>query len=203
MEKKIANGRYTLKQLLGTGSYGRVFYSAPYAIKEISMTLQPYMRKALDHEIKILMSLNHPNIVQTHEVIYEKDFVYIVMEYCEEDLSKLIGQFVGKEDKARDALKQIVMGFKELTKLGIVHRDLKPANVLFSKGQMKLADFGLAKFVENSENVLLRSCVGTPLYMAPQILRNESYTPKCDVWSVGVVFYELLFGCQPWRGSTR
>jgi serine/threonine protein kinase len=71
------------------------------------------------------------------------------MEYCEEDLTKRIKSFVGNEDKAKDALKQIILGFKELNKMGIVHRDLKPANILVSKGSLKLADFGFAKFVEN------------------------------------------------------
>lgn len=125
------------------------------------------------------------------------------MEYCEEDLTKTIKSFVGNEDKAKEALRQIIVGFKELTKIGIVHRDLKPANILVSKGVLKLADFGLAKFVENSENSLLKSCVGTPLYMAPQILRRENYSPKCDVWSVGVIFYEMLFGRPPWTGSSE
>jgi serine/threonine protein kinase len=70
MEKKIASGRYVLKQVLGTGSFGKVYYSNPYAIKEISMALPPYLRTALDNEINILMSLNHPNIVRLIEVIY-------------------------------------------------------------------------------------------------------------------------------------
>jgi serine/threonine protein kinase len=72
-----------LKQLLGTGSFGKVYLSQPYAIKEISMALPPHMRIYLDNEIKILMSLNHPNIVRLIEIVYERDFVYIVMEYCE------------------------------------------------------------------------------------------------------------------------
>jgi serine/threonine-protein kinase ULK/ATG1 len=147
MEKKIANGRYVLKQVLGTGSFGKVYYSSPYAIKEISMALPPYLRTALDNEIKILMSLSHPNIVRLIEVIYEKEYVYIVMEYCEEDLTKSIKSFVGNEDKAKEALRQIILGFKELNKIGIVHRDLKPANILVNKGLLKLADFGFAKFV--------------------------------------------------------
>ncbi len=96
---------------------------------------------------------------------------------------------MGNEEKAKEALKQIVLGFRELTKIGIVHRDLKPANILVNRGLLKLADFGFAKFVDTSENALLKSCVGTPLYMAPQILRRENYSTKCDVWSVGVIFY--------------
>lgn len=83
MEKRIANGRYILKQVLGTGSFGKVYLCSPYAVKEIPMSLPPYLRQALDNEIKILMSLNHPNIVKLVEVVYERDYVYIVMEYCE------------------------------------------------------------------------------------------------------------------------
>lgn len=96
------------------------------------------------------MSLNHQNIVQLIEVIYEKDYVYIVMEYCEEDMSKTIKSFAGNEKKAFESLKQILMGFRELIRVGVVHRDLKPANILVKQGVLKLADFGFAKFVDSS-----------------------------------------------------
>lgn len=81
-------------------------------------------------------------------------------------------------------------------KLRIVHRDLKLANILVSTNfQIKLADFGFAKFMEE-ENYLTSYC-GTPLTMAPEILRREKYNEKCDVWSVGVIIYQMAFGKAP------
>jgi serine/threonine-protein kinase ULK2 len=84
--------------------------------------------------------------------------------------------------------------------LGIIHRDLKPANILNHDGIVKIADFGFAKYVDNYSSQLLRSCVGSPLYMAPQVLGRKQYTTKCDIWSIGVIFYEMLFHDVPWKG---
>lgn len=105
-----------------------------------------------------------------------------------------------EEDEAHRIFIQIVNGMNELVKLRIVHRDLKPANILYTKGVFKLADFGLAKYVQN-EDQLLKTRVGTPFYMAPQILLNEKYTSKCDIWSLGVIFYQLVFGRIPWYAT--
>lgn len=84
-------------------------------------------------------------------------------------------------------LKQILCGYKELSRLKIVHRDLKPANILLKDSCLKIADFGMSRLQEAGE--LLRSHVGTPYYMAPQVLQRIDYTNKCDVWSMGVIFY--------------
>lgn len=85
----------------------------------------------------------------------------------------------------------------ELVKLHVVHRDLKPANILYTRGVFKLADFGLAKYIDH-ECQLLKTQAGTPFYMAPQILLHEKYTSKCDIWSLGIIYYQLLFGKIPW-----
>ena len=85
-----------------------------------------------------------------------------------------------------------------------MHRDIKPANILFSKGKIMLADFGFAKAIDETEKTLKErhSILGTPLYMSPQILNEGAYTVKCDVWSTGCLFYELLFGKLPWIGTS-
>ena len=85
-----------------------------------------------------------------------------------------------------------------MNELGIVHRDLKPANILLSHGKCKISDFGFARSLDYGDETVLRSIVGTPLYMSPQILKHQTYTSKSDLWSVGLIFYELLHGQTPW-----
>ncbi len=127
--------------------------------------------------------------------------MYLVMEYCEQDLAKYLKKNKCDEKTAIFILKQLVLGFRELVNQGIIHRDLKPANILVnSKGEFKLADFGFAKFVDHYDSKLLYSIVGTPLYMSPQILNKSQYTTKSDIWSLGFIFYEMLTGTYPWMG---
>lgn len=93
---------------------------------------------------------------------------------------------------------QIVRAFQFLHRHKILHRDIKPANILIHNGVCKLADFGLAKIVdERNENLTFNK--GTPLFMSPQILKQEQYTNKSDVWSLGVTFYFMLFKEFPWN----
>lgn len=99
-------------------------------------------------------------------------------------------------------LMDILNGFTTLVSNGIIHRDIKPENILVSNGKLKIADFGFAKVVLSSSQ-LNKTNVGTPVYMSLQILKNQKYTSKCDVWSLGVVIYELLFGKLPFYGSTE
>jgi serine/threonine protein kinase len=93
-------------------------------------------------------------------------------------------------------LVQILNGFGELVKNGVIHRDLKPENILIKDDTLKIADFGFAKLSEN--NSYLKTLVGTPAYMAPQILLEQKYTYKCDIWSLGVIAYEMMVGKIPW-----
>jgi serine/threonine-protein kinase ULK/ATG1 len=104
-----------------------------------------------------------------------------------------------KEDEAFDVIRQIICGFAQLVHERIVHRDLKPANILIHDGVFKIADFGFAKYVDNFGSQMLKSCVGSPIYMAPQLLERTPYTTKCDIWSIGIIFYEMLFGSPPWK----
>lgn len=83
-------------------------------------------------------------------------------------------------------------------KHGYVHRDIKPENALATGGIFKVSDFGFATKADIHGRQLLKDCVGTPLYMAPQLLERKPYTAKSDIWSIGVVVYEMLFGRTPW-----
>lgn len=80
----------------------------------------------------------------------------------------------------------------------VIHRDIKPSNILLHNGMAKIADFGFARVIESEIDMMVLSRVGSPIYMAPQILEGKHFTSKCDIWSLGVMFYELLYGVTPW-----
>eukprot|EP01105_Mastigella_eilhardi_P001941 TRINITY_DN12385_c1_g1_i5.p1 TRINITY_DN12385_c1_g1~~TRINITY_DN12385_c1_g1_i5.p1 ORF type:complete len:448 (+),score=105.94 TRINITY_DN12385_c1_g1_i5:437-1780(+) len=104
-------------------------------------------------------------------------------------------------------MRQLAAGLETLYKKNIIHRDLKPQNLLLHKDRrgvmtLKLADFGFARFVDNQQELLATIC-GSPLYMAPEVLHNEKYSRKSDLWSVGVILFEMLTGCQPFGGKSQ
>lgn len=101
-----------------------------------------------------------------------------------------------EEKVALKYIGQILNGFGELVLNGIIHRDLKPENILMKNDVIKIADFGFAKQTANGS--LMNSIVGTPAYMAPQILSEQQYSYKCDIWALGVIMYELVVGRIPW-----
>lgn len=211
-KKPLAIGDYTYNssKLLGEGAFGKVYEGQnvknkqKVAIKIINLKQLPkdsYYRSQLSNEINSLKAVNHPNIMRLYEVITKKDNCFIITEFCEQgNLKEKISHCTLNETTALNIYSQLLNGFHSLLNKNIIHRDLKPANILFQNNYCKLADFGFSRFVDNFNNSLLKSCVGTPLYMAPQILMRHRYTTKCDIWSLGVILYEMLFGRVPWIG---
>ena len=124
--------------------------------------------------------------------------IYIITEFCNKgDLSQFLKGRAMKEKYALYFMKQIRDGLKYLINNKIFHRDLKPHNILINdKGELKIADFGFARHFE-TDNMVETLC-GTPLYMAPEIMKKQKYTTKSDLWSVGVILYQMLFGKRPY-----
>jgi serine/threonine protein kinase len=159
--------------------------------------------KTIDDEIRILKQIKHPNVVNFINQYHTKNNTYIITELCSlGTFRKFVSanyQTIGiPEDHAKKYFKQVCMGVKELHRLNIVHRDLKPDNIFItSKYMLKIGDFGFAKVL--GDNDILSSFKGTPINMAPEIFKTnknllESYNKKCDIWSLGTILYELIYG---------
>ncbi|CAD8143935.1 unnamed protein product [Paramecium pentaurelia] len=209
-EKKISNYAFNLKAILGKGSFATVYFGRemntqlPVALKVIDHSKSinyAQLYQSLHQEIEIMKKLKHPNIVQLYEVYSTSNNTYLVQEYCNgPDLKQYLSEKkVLEEEQAIKMIKQIANGLKEIVNNNFIHRDLKPANILIHDGQCKIADFGFSRPLPLE--CIMESLVGTPLYMAPQILTKQQYTSKCDVWSLGLIFYEMLFGTLPWMAT--
>lgn len=183
------------------------------AVKVMQITKKK-SRKVLLNEIEIMKELHHDNILNFIDVIDEEKNdsgdssnenpkIYIVLEYCGGgDLKHYLGSNRRlKEKYAKYYFKQIAKGLRYLHSNSIVHRDLKPQNILLSddKKTLKIADFGFAKII-GSESLAETMC-GSPLYMAPEIMKGKKYTSTSDLWSVGVMMYEALTGIHPFGGA--
>ncbi|CAD8124863.1 unnamed protein product [Paramecium sonneborni] len=208
VEKRVEKYQYNTQNFLGDGSYGQVFKGTntitqqAYAIKVIPKN-KIYNPEALNYELKILTKLKGENIVRLYETFVTQNNYYQIMDLCDGDLRKLLEkqQTLTEEETIRLML-DLLKGFLELIQNGIIHRDVKPANILISNGKYKLADFGFARLVDNYAQQLFVTVLGTPLYMSPQLLQNKQYSTKCDIWSLGFIIYEVLFGKTPWTANS-
>lgn len=197
---------------LGEGSYssvclGRMIDETPtenqfVAIKKIvKSTLSPRGLSMLTTEIDIIKEMithDHKNIVRCYDVIDDIDTIYIVMEYCENgDLSSLLVGKPLKYNHTKYYFGQIVSALKYLNTKNIIHRDIKPKNILITNKAhtIKLCDFGFAKHSNGLKKIM--TVCGSPLYMAPEIYQKIGYNESVDVWALGIILYEMLFGVHP------
>lgn len=173
----VAEYKYSLDDILGQGFSSTVYKATlrnnnkqKYAIKVIDLKKfkQDSSLMLLDMEVEIVMSLNHPNIIQCLDVFKSKSYYYLIFEYCPHgDLDELIKfQKFMTEDRAIQIMKQVIDGYKHILSKNIIHRDLKPANIMRFGNKWKIGDFGFARYCKE-EYVLDKIHVGTPLYLAP------------------------------------
>jgi len=211
-EKKVDHYCFNYQAILGKGSFSNVFAGFDedngniVAIKTINKkVLDDYLYKALQAEIEIMKKLNHQNLVRLHNLVNTVNNVYVITEYCNGgDLSSLLSLKKRlPEPEALLVMSDILKGLKELIKHKIIHRDLKPANIFINDGVFKIGDFGFAKqFRENNERSM-NPIVGSPYYMPPKYLEQGTFTITHDIWSLGVMFYEILYGEIPWPSQDR
>ncbi|XP_048421594.1 serine/threonine-protein kinase ATG1a isoform X2 [Pyrus x bretschneideri] len=208
-------GDYILGPRVGSGSFAVVWRSRhrqlgiEVAVKEIDKTqLSPKVSDNLLKEISILSTINHPNIIRLFEAIQTKDRIYLVLEYCDGgDLAAYIHR-QGKvsETVARHFMRQLAAGLQVLQEKHLIHRDLKPQNLLLSTTVedtplLKIGDFGFARSLKPQG--LADTLCGSPLYMAPEIIQNQKYDAKADLWSVGAILFQLVTGKPPFDGNSQ
>ena len=207
---KIGN-YYHKYETIGKGSYSTVYkgyhqkISKIVAIKVIDILEHKRHIKRFQTEIELMEKINHINIVNLYDTIYTSNYIYIIMEYCKYgDLRKFLKKRPLKENKAKRIINELISGLKYLYQQSIVHRDLKPQNILIDNNfTIKISDFGLAKIHNEDENSLMNTICGSPMYMAPEIMKYNKYDSKADLWSVGIIFYELLTGRTPFQVNSH
>ncbi|UIZ20714.1 hypothetical protein KXD40_000881 [Peronospora effusa] len=196
---------YAITRHLGEGSYSTVKHvthrkkGGVYACKIVDkLSLSEMDRSALSHEVRVLSSVNHVNIMRLYEVIEDDTKCYLVTELAEggDLFDRIAKQGKFPEHEAQKVSAALVEALHYCHSRSIIHRDVKPENVLLSGDDVKLCDFGFARQLNHPDEQASDSC-GTPGYAAPEILDGKSYGLEVDVFSLGVVIYIILCGYPP------
>ena len=212
MSRNKIDNRYKIKKLIGTGGMAKVFLARDMfldrdvAVKLLASSfiddqesLKRFQREAIS-----TTELSHENIVSIYDV-GEGAHPFIVMEYVDgTDLKTYIkDHYPIPNDTIIDIMSQILSGIEYAHSRGIIHRDIKPQNILMdSNGQVKITDFGIALAVSQHSITQTNSLLGTVHYMSPEQARGGMATQKSDIYSLGIVLYELLTGQVPFRGES-
>ena len=221
---KILNNKYVLEKSIGKGAFGLVYKAHDihkenklYAVKLLDkkkINKSKYLKKALQKEVEIMDLLSHENSVKLIDYFENDENYHIVMELCDTDLDELLKFQYRKNNKGFNEL-QLWMILNQLNKIvqkmrenNIIHRDLKLKNIMVKKDQnveiigfiVKLSDFGFSKQLNDGD--LTGTCLGSPATQAPEVKFEQKYNKKADLWSIGVMIYQLLFNNLPFT-STR
>ena len=211
-------GQYKIVEKLGSGGMGVVYKADDTRLKrKVALKFLPPMfsddqtsQKRFEHEAQSASALDHPNICTIYEIADSQDGQsFIVMAYYKgHSLNELIESANNKEsdllsvDEIIDIVLQIASGLSRTHEEGIIHRDIKPANIMRTdRGEIKILDFGLAKLTGQSRLTQIGATVGTIGYMSPEQTRGDETDQRTDIWSLGVVMYELITGKRPFQGD--
>jgi len=206
-------GRYEILEDLGQGGMGKVYKVFDHKIKEtVALKLiRPEIsvnEKAIErfrNELKFARKISHRNVCRMYDLGEEGFFHYITMEHVEgEDLKRFIRR-AGRltPTKSLSIAIQVCEGLGEAHRLGVVHRDLKPQNIMIDKeGNARIMDFGIARFHEAEGVTGSGVMIGTPEYMSPEQAELKEIDKRSDIYSLGVILYEMVSGCVPFEGAT-
>jgi len=208
---RLLAGRYRIIALLGKGGMGEVYRADDLTLgQQVALKFLPD-EAARDHgllerfknEVRIARRVSHPNVCRVYDVGDVDGHNFFTMEYVDgEDLASLLRR-IGRlpEDKALDIARQLCAGLAAAHAKGVLHRDLKPANIMLDgRGQVVITDFGLAGVADQIQGAEVRS--GTPAYMAPEQLAGKEVSTRSDIFSLGLVLYEVFTGKRAFAEKT-
>lgn len=220
VEGTLLKDQYLVIKEIGNGAFGKVYMAedkvskSKLAIKRImrkELTENDYLYKAFWKELQVMKRCECNNSVKLIENFESSNYYNIVMELCDTDLEQVLNlrQKGFNEKELKIILIQLNNVFKVMEKENIIHRDLKLRNIMVKYDEnlkdeinfeCKLSDFGFSKVMEDD---ITRTKLGTPATMAPEIMQNKHYTNKADLWSVGIIIYQLLFKSLPFRARNE
>jgi len=206
-------GRYQIIEELGRGGMGQVYKATDSKIKEkVALKLiKPEIatdKKTLErfsHELKTARKISHKNVGRMYELMEDGGLHFITMEYVSgQDLKGLIRQSAPLSvSRTIKVTKQICEGLAEAHRQGVVHRDLKPSNIMIDReGDIKIMDFGIARSLKEKGITGARVMIGTPEYMSPEQVEAKDVDQRSDIYSLGIMLYEMTTGKLPFEGDT-
>ena len=203
---------YTIHSLIGEGGMAKVYLATQDSLdRKVALKVMDSALKTSDkgfcdrfyREGKIIARLNHPGIITIHNINCDDPHYFMSMEYCGNGhLKQRIEQGLD-EAQALDILQQVAAALGYAHSFGFLHRDVKPANILFRDDDTAvLSDFGIARELDpHTQLTAIGFTVGTPEYMSPEQAAGKALEPGSDLYSLGIVFYEMLTGSKPYSGS--
>jgi TolB-like protein/Tfp pilus assembly protein PilF len=206
-------GRYEIIEELGKGGMGNVYrvldkkINEEIALKLIKPTIatDENIIERFRNELKFARKITHKNVCRMYDLNEEEEILYITMEYVLGDDLKSIIIMMGQLSigKAISIAKQICEGLEEAHRLGVVHRDLKPRNIMIDKeGNALIMDFGIARSLKTKGITSTGDMIGTPEYISPEQAEGKETDPRSDIYSLGVIIFEMVTGRVPFKGDT-
>lgn len=204
----ISMKMFQVGKTVGQGKFGEVLHcrhketGVLYALKKIfKSTIEQYqMHEQLLTEIEACKTVDHPNVMKTYAAFTDEFHIFILSELVQGD--KLVKKLNSSEGYVSRIIRQVLDALSSIHESGVVHRDLKPENIVVDElGSIKICDFGWSSVAGKEENMDI--ICGTLDYVCPEMVHKQAYTKEVDLWSVGVLVYELVCGEAPFKTENR